>query len=253
MKFRRAGTEDRKAIEELLSRFQLPVDDIAQPHIYFIIAEDDDTIAGCIGIETYGTEGLLRSLAVDEEYRNKKIGRQLINHLHAYALESGVEHLHLLTETAASYFQRFGFSQGNRGSAPDAIRATKEFSILCSSRAVYMVKENLQSRPAFFPSGLRIMKKDPETGSSYWKMSSGKMSFTRFTVPPGQSFPAHMHESDQMTYVLDGKLFFDVGDETFILEKGDFIFIPSHKNHRVWTEAEGAEAVDAWSPADNKY
>ncbi len=56
-----------------------------------------------------------------------------------------------------------------------------------------------------------------------------------------------------MTYGLEGELFFQVDNEIFCLQKGDFIFIPSNKAHKVWTEIKCPKAVGAWSPVNNMY
>jgi quercetin dioxygenase-like cupin family protein len=84
-------------------------------------------------------------------------------------------------------------------------------------------------------------------------VKGSNMMFTWFEVPPHQLFPEHSHESEQITYVLEGELFFEIADEIFCLRKGDCISIPPYKKHRVWTETKGARAVDSWSPINNTY
>jgi quercetin dioxygenase-like cupin family protein len=105
----------------------------------------------------------------------------------------------------------------------------------------------------FYPSDNHEVKLDEETQSRYWAVKSENLMFTYFEVEPGVRFSRHSHSSEQMTYVLEGVLFFELDDQVFAVKKGDLISIPSFKMHSVWTESEGAKAVDAWSPVNDKY
>jgi quercetin dioxygenase-like cupin family protein len=105
----------------------------------------------------------------------------------------------------------------------------------------------------YYPAADHQLKIHADTGASYWAVKSKNLMFTRFEVSPHRVFGTHSHESEQMTYVLEGKLFFNVGGKVYCLGPGDLITIPSFKEHAVWTESEGAKAVDAWSPANPDY
>jgi len=56
------------------------------------------------------------------------------------AAELKVRDTYLLTTTAAEFFEYLGYRQLDRNLAPAAIALTKEFSSLCPSTAVFMVK-----------------------------------------------------------------------------------------------------------------
>jgi quercetin dioxygenase-like cupin family protein len=58
--------------------------------------------------------------------------------------------------------------------------------------------------------------------------------FTYFEVEGGVRFSRHSYVSEQMTYVLDGVLFFELDDQVFAVKKGDLISIPSFMEHSVW-------------------
>jgi|GEM_PF-1466424 len=45
---------------------------------------------------------------------------------------------HLLTTTAENYFAKKRFTKSPRENAPNSIRQTTEFSVLCPSTSVYM-------------------------------------------------------------------------------------------------------------------
>ena len=53
----------------------------------------------------------------------------------------------------------------------------------------------------------------------------------------GALVPMHTHESEQMTYILQGALRFLVGGEEIIVREGEMLHIPSHIPHQ-------AEALD---------
>lgn len=138
-----ASEIDLEAISHLLKSSQLPYSDIKESPVQFIVAKDNDKVIGCIGVETYGAVGLLRSFAVENSCRSKGIGKALYNKLLIHAAENNISTLHLLTNTAKEYFSKVGFMVANRGKAPDAINESKEFASLCPSSAVYMVLEEI--------------------------------------------------------------------------------------------------------------
>jgi len=94
---------------------------------------------------------------------------------------------------------------------------------------------------------------DPGSGSSFWSIEGINVQFTWFDVPANTNFSSHKHESEQVTYVLDGVLFFRSEDLVYKLSKGDCILIPGNTDHEVWTENIPAKAVGAWSPVNNLY
>ena len=134
------ATESNLAeIVEILKVNNLPYNDVAESDIDFLIAQQDNKIIGCIGLQKINREGLLRSFAVLDEFKNLGIGKNLFDELLAYAKNSGVSTLHLLTTTADQYFKRNGFVNAERKSAPEEMQKTSEFSGICPSSSVYMI------------------------------------------------------------------------------------------------------------------
>ncbi len=127
-------------ISNLLRENKLPYEDIRASNVRFITARNEEQLVGCIGLEQYGTEGLLRSFAVVQALQNKGYGKALFNKLIEYSTDSGIKTLHLLTNTAREYFLKNGFSVKGRDDAPDVILSTMEFKSLCPSSSTYMVK-----------------------------------------------------------------------------------------------------------------
>ena len=135
--------EELESIIAILQINNLPTLDIRQIAADFIVAKKDNKIVGCIGLEKFGTEGMLRSFAVVDEYKNKGIGKELYKHLLSYALENNIKNLHLLTNTAKEYFLKTGFLVTDRNKAPEVIQKSTEFSSLCPVSSTYMVLENI--------------------------------------------------------------------------------------------------------------
>lgn len=132
IKYAIAGKEDLGIIKQLLSKAELPISDIEDGKIDFIIASNEnDELIGCIGLERFEKDGLLRSFAVKETWRNKKIGHALFNELLSISRQWGINELHLLTTTAEKFFTSVGFNTVSRDKAPTSIKTTSEFSSLC--------------------------------------------------------------------------------------------------------------------------
>lgn len=136
MTTRDATDRDWDAISALLRRRGLPLDGARDHLAHFIVAEDDEGLAGVAGLEVYGESALLRSIAAAHDGRG--IGHVLVEHLIARARALGVTDLVLLTTTAAGYFPRFGFETVARAEVPEALLASREFQGACPSSATVM-------------------------------------------------------------------------------------------------------------------
>lgn len=63
--------------------------------------------------------------------------------------------------------------------------------------------------------------------------TDGAVGFTVCWVPPGGGPVAHVHKSaDESFYVISGELEFLNGDQTFVANTGDFVFVPRGTRHR---------------------
>ncbi len=90
-------------------------------------------------------------------------------------------------------------------------------------------------------------------GAKMWGVALDKVMLTRFEVRSHSRFDRHSHESEQITMVLKGSLFFEMEDEVICVREGEVIAIPSNVVHAAFTGEEPAEAIDAWSPVMRKY
>lgn len=80
------------------------------------------SIIGLIGLEPYDRYGLLRSLVVHPDHRNKRIAETLVTKLEKSAKASGIITLYLLTETADRYFGKKGYQTVARDEVPEALK-----------------------------------------------------------------------------------------------------------------------------------
>jgi arsenate reductase len=138
---RAATIRDLPAVLDLLKQASLPTEDLQESvGVQFWVAEDGDRVVGAIGLERFGTQGLLRSLVVSPEYRRRGLGVRLAKALEGYASAAGVQQLVLLTQTADRFFARLGYAAIDRAAAPEAVKASAEFGSLCPSCAHTMIK-----------------------------------------------------------------------------------------------------------------
>ena len=127
-------------VQVLLKDNNLPFEDIISSKVDFIVAEEQENILGCIGVEKYQEHVLLRSFAVADNYKGEGIGKELLLAMFEKSKEEDVQKIHLLTTTAEKYFKKYGFEICDRKEAPQSILKTKEFSEICPSSSAYMTK-----------------------------------------------------------------------------------------------------------------
>ncbi len=137
---RPAGTHlDR--VEALLEANDLPARDVQSKPECFSVARVDGEVVGAGGVERHGSDGLLRSVVVEESRRGRGYGVAICDALEAEARSDGVETLYLLTTTAAGFFRRRGYEEVLREAASPGIRQTAQFADLCPASATCMTKD----------------------------------------------------------------------------------------------------------------
>jgi amino-acid N-acetyltransferase len=142
MTIRVARSDDLDAIKALLAENELQVADVTGDLLRdYVVAEDaDGAVVGSVGLERFGRNALLRSLAVAQTARGVGLGRSLMMHVEDVARAAGISELWLLTTTAENYFQRLGYAVVKRTSASAELLASAQFSQLCPASAVCMKK-----------------------------------------------------------------------------------------------------------------
>ena len=127
-------------IADLLKTNKLPYKDLSlTDSIFLSYHEENGKMVGSGGLEFYSDFALLRSLAVDEKYRGKKIGESIVNDLLARAIARSIREVYLLTETAHDFFIKLGFKDVDRSNVPTVVKESSEFSSVCPVSAVCML------------------------------------------------------------------------------------------------------------------
>jgi arsenate reductase len=135
---RRACDEDFTEVSGMLQSAKLPLEGVRDHWRSFLVGESGGSLAGAIGLEVYGREGLLRSLVVRQTARNCGLGGALVTELLLQARRAGLAHVFLLTTTAADFFSRRGFVRIRREDAPSSLLASRELQDACPSSATLM-------------------------------------------------------------------------------------------------------------------
>ena len=151
-----ASRDDLPAILHLLERVGLPTDGVAEHLEGFVVARrrmpapggpaDGSlhtvaTVVGCAGVERYGPQALLRSVAVSPPLRGVGIGQRLVAAALERARSLGASEIYLLTTTASEYFARLGFQQVEPQAVVGPVTSSPEFTRLCPDTAVVMRRE----------------------------------------------------------------------------------------------------------------
>ena len=135
---RSATQADYPAIADLLQTVHLPIEGVKEHLEHFFVATLNGKLVGCIAVEVYESEGLLRSAAVLPEYQHQGIGKQLYDTLLSFCKKRYIERLTLLTTTAEKYFAQLGFQKIDRGHVAPAVQTSVEFTSACPASAVCM-------------------------------------------------------------------------------------------------------------------
>jgi len=132
---------DIAEVISLLKKSDLPFEDITPELLEnFYAYSGKEGITGVVGLEIYDEAALLRSLAVESSERGRGLGKSLVKFAENSAKEKNVKSIYLLTTTAQKFFERNGYVCIDRKEAPEAIKKTREFSEICPSSSVFMVK-----------------------------------------------------------------------------------------------------------------
>lgn len=130
--------KDLPLVKKLLENVGLSWAGIEDQFEHFLKLMLDGELVAVAGLEVYDHVGLMRSVAVAQEYRHSGLGRGLTRAMINKARSMGLERLYLLTETASDYFYRFGFRPIDRSEVYAPVLESEQFRTVCSSNAVSM-------------------------------------------------------------------------------------------------------------------
>lgn len=135
-----ASGEDVEPIASLLRENALPDNDLGVNIGDFFVARQDDNLIGTAGMERYGRDALLRSVAVARAWRDHGVAQALLDAVLHHARSAGFVRLYLLTQTAEGYFARHGFERIERATLPAGVSASAQVQTLCPASAKVMVR-----------------------------------------------------------------------------------------------------------------
>src|SRR5438128_2170362 len=118
MLFIPASEKYRERIVRFLEENHLPSQDLPSSLEDFYIVSEEEKLVGMIGMERYGKYGLLRSLAVHPDFRNRHVAKRLVKMIEDQAESYGIDQLFLFTETADNYFAKKDFVSIMRDEVP---------------------------------------------------------------------------------------------------------------------------------------
>ena len=129
-------------LHSLLTSCDLPVADVIVREGLFLFAIRDAQGAALatIGLELCGEIGLLRSLAVAPNQRQRGLAARLVTFIEQLAQVLQLPALYLLTISAAEYFQRHGYQSLARENTPPAVQQSRQFRELCPEVAQVLYK-----------------------------------------------------------------------------------------------------------------
>ena len=125
-------------VAALLESVKLPTEGLEDHLDHILVARRGGDVVGCVALELYSDGALLRSLAVVPAEQGTGTGVALTQAVLDLAGELGVPVVYLLTETAAEFFPRFGFTETTRAEAPAGVKQSVEFTTVCCESAVLM-------------------------------------------------------------------------------------------------------------------
>jgi amino-acid N-acetyltransferase len=135
-----ASPADLKEIHALLRGAGLMTEGVEAGARDFLVGREDGRIVAVAGLEDYTTAGLLRSVAVAPDRRDRGLAQTLIKILISRSKNRGHHAIYLFTDTAAGYFSRFGFRRIDRTELAPDIMGSDQFKNHCASSAVMVLE-----------------------------------------------------------------------------------------------------------------
>lgn len=135
---RATNENDRAAISQLLIASGLPETGFEKAFGDALVAEHNGHPLGVIAMERYGSDALVRSFAVAEGWRGRRVGKKLWSELLTRAKQQGLSALYLLTTTIPEMAAAAGFQKIAREDVPTTVRKSAEFELPHCAEAVAM-------------------------------------------------------------------------------------------------------------------
>lgn len=218
-------------VKDVLTVCGLQIDDLsATVSNRFWAMRVDGLWVGCVGLESVGQVGWLRSLAVLPSWRGRGLAAALCRHVETWAERCGLTSLYLMSTHAQPWFEARGYVAVPRANAPVGLTAFRQFSSTCPAEAALMVSTNVKavSAPRCLPAhagawrlavgrALSLSPVVPRTlhvlrGRVWLTLGEGAavpdrvlVAGDQFTVPPGaqlvmEPWPQNADDADHVLF-----------------------------------------------------
>lgn len=87
-------------------------------------------------------------------------------------------------------------------------------------------------------------------GRTFWGQ---KMLVTVVELAPHTELPRHSHPHEQLGYVIEGHIQFDIDGQVHILNPGEVFIIPGGVEHGAQTFDQPVKIFDVFSPVREEY
>ena len=74
-----------------------------------------------------------------------------------------------------------------------------------------------------------------------------KIMLARVLMKKGAHVPMHHHHNEQVTYILEGALKFNVGGKEIVVRTGEVLGIPPNMPHEAWAQEDTVD-LDVFNP-----
>jgi N-acetylglutamate synthase-like GNAT family acetyltransferase len=132
---------ERDGVKTALVRAGLLADDLDDPRQMFWRFETvTDVPVGFGGLEIYPPDALLRSVVTLPPLRMTGLGSGIVEVIEAQARAHKCRAVYLVTRSEAEFFARLGYVRCMQKDVPEAVRGSRQFSLLEGTTASAMVK-----------------------------------------------------------------------------------------------------------------
>ena len=141
-------TNEELVFRAILKENKLPFQDLDfERFAYFLVKNKQNETVGTAAYERYEDVALLRSIAVIDAFKNKGLGKIIVEKIEQFAENKGITHFYLLTTTANLFFQKQNYYLCDRKDVPEAVLKSTEFSSVCPSSAICLIKKLGNKKP----------------------------------------------------------------------------------------------------------
>jgi quercetin dioxygenase-like cupin family protein len=105
----------------------------------------------------------------------------------------------------------------------------------------------------YFPTAAEFASHTIFPGVTVQTCSAEKMMLSLATLQPNSVVTEHSHPHEQVGFVIEGRVTFQIGGESKTLQPGEMFRIPGNVKHSVVALDKGARVLDIFCPIREDY